>query len=30
MSYPQDIHKVWVNYTDVIPQQFGIISGMSR
>ena len=27
--YPQVMHKVCVNYTDVIPQGFGMISGMS-
>jgi len=28
-SYPQVMHKLWVNYTRVIPQWFGINSGMS-
>lgn len=30
MSYPQVVHKVWVNYMHVIHMQFGVISGMSH
>lgn len=29
-SYPQVMHMVWVNYTHVIPQLFGIFAGMSQ
>jgi len=29
-SYPQVIHILWVNYIHVIPQRFGMISGMSQ
>ena len=29
ICYPQVIHKLWVNYKHVIPQLFGMISGMS-
>ena len=27
--FPQVFHKLWVNYIHVIPQRFGMISGMS-
>ena len=29
ICFPQVMHKLWVNYTHVIPQGFGLKSGMS-
>lgn len=29
MSCPQVMHRLWVNYSHVIPQAFGVSSGMS-